>query len=110
MELKVLRMLDNNSNVITYGSESVVIPYTSPLDNRLHRYFVDMVAALKDKEGNIKKMVKFKNKLRKMRQAGLEREGEFSVENIVYKDLRNRNLLKTLEDRLNYLIDKRYSF
>ncbi len=62
------------------------------------------------KEGNIKKMVKFKNKLRKMRQAGLEREGEFSVENIVYKDLRNRNLLKNLEDRLNYLIDKRYSF
>jgi hypothetical protein len=57
MELKVLRMLDNNSNIITYGSESVVIPYTSPLDNRLHRYFVDMVAALKDKEGNIKKLL-----------------------------------------------------
>ena len=54
-------------------------------------------------------MIKFKEKLRKMRQAGLNREGEFSVENIVYKELRNRNLLKKLDDRLNYLIDKRYS-
>ena len=61
------------------------------------------------KEGNVKKMIKFKEKLRKMRQAGLNREGEFSVENIVYKELRNRNLLKKLDDRLNYLIDKRYS-
>jgi hypothetical protein len=57
MELKVLRMLDNNSNIITYGSESVIIPYTSPLDKRLHRYFVDMVATLKDKNGNIKKLL-----------------------------------------------------
>ncbi len=61
------------------------------------------------KEGNIKKMITFKEKLRKMRQAGLEREGEFSTENIVYKDLRNRKLLEKLDDRLNYLIDKRYS-
>lgn len=61
------------------------------------------------KEDNVKKMITFKDKLRKMRQAGLNREGEFSVENIVYKDLRNRNLLKKLDDRLNYLIDKRYS-
>lgn len=73
------------------------------------RFYRNMVKNLIT-EGNIKKIVEFKTKLRKMRQAGLEREGEFSVENIVYKDLRNRNLLKMLEDKLNYLIDKRYSF
>jgi len=54
-------------------------------------------------------MINFKEKLRKMRQAGLNREGEFSTENIVYKDLRNRNLLKNLDTLLNYLIDKRFS-
>lgn len=72
------------------------------------RFYKSLVKRL-IKEGNVKKMVKFKEKLRKMRQSGLNREGEFSVENIVYKELRNRDLLKKLDDRLNYLIDKRYS-
>lgn len=72
------------------------------------RFYKNLVKRL-IKEGNVKKMVKFKEKLRKMRQSGLNREGEFSVENIVYKELRNRDLLKKLDARLNYLIDKRYS-
>lgn len=57
LELKCFRWMDNNINVITWGSESVVIPYQSPLDGRLHRYFVDIVALLKDKEGNLKKLL-----------------------------------------------------
>jgi hypothetical protein len=72
------------------------------------RYYRKLIKRL-IKEGNIKKMINFKEKIRKMRQTGLQREGEFSVENIVYKDLRNRNLLDKLDDHLNYLIDKRYS-
>lgn len=60
-------------------------------------------------EGNIKKIIHFKEKIKKMRRSGLNREGEFSIENIVYKDLRNRNLLEKLDDRLNHLIDRRYS-
>jgi hypothetical protein len=57
MELSAMRMLDNNPNVITWGSESVIIPYKSPLDNKLHRYFVDMVAAIKQKDGSIRKVL-----------------------------------------------------
>ena len=57
LELKVMRWFDNNPNIITWGSESIVVPYQSPLDGRIHRYFVDLVAALKDKEGNIKKLL-----------------------------------------------------
>lgn len=72
------------------------------------RYYRKLIKRL-IKEGNIKKMISFKDKIRKMRQTGLQREGEFSVENIVYKDLRNRNLLDKLDSHLNYLIDKRYS-
>ena len=40
-ELKFFKWCDNNPNVLAWNSESVVIPYTSPLDNRIHRYFVD---------------------------------------------------------------------
>jgi hypothetical protein len=57
LELKSFRYLDNNPNVITWGSESIVIPYQSPVDGKIHRYFVDLVAALKSKDGTIKKLL-----------------------------------------------------
>jgi hypothetical protein len=57
MELKAFRYLDNNPNVLSWSSESVVIPYTSPVDNRMHRYFVDLVAKLQTKDGVIKKLL-----------------------------------------------------
>lgn len=33
--------LDTNSNVVGWSSEEIVIPYVSPIDNRVHRYFPD---------------------------------------------------------------------
>jgi hypothetical protein len=57
LELKCFRWMDNNSNILTWGSESVIIPYTSPLDGKIHRYFVDIVSLLKDKDGNLKKLL-----------------------------------------------------
>jgi len=38
------------------------------------------------------------DKLRKMRQAGLDAGGEFSVENLAYKTIRNMGLIKALHD------------
>jgi len=40
-ELKFFKWCDINSRVIEWGSENYVIPYISPLDGKLHRYFVD---------------------------------------------------------------------
>jgi hypothetical protein len=57
LELKVMRWFDSNPNIVTWGSESVIIPYISPLDERLHRYFVDFVAVLKEANGNFKKFI-----------------------------------------------------
>lgn len=51
LELSSFRYLDNNSNVISWGSESVVIDYISPKDGKPHKYFVDLVARLKRKDG-----------------------------------------------------------
>ena len=54
-------MLDFNSNVKKWGSESVVIPYISPIDNKPHRYFIDFVILLKDKnDKDIKLLVEIK--------------------------------------------------
>ena len=61
LELKVFKMLDFNSNVKKWGSESVVIPYISPIDNKPHRYFIDFVILLKDKnDKDIKLLVEIK--------------------------------------------------
>lgn len=57
LELKTFRYLDNNVNILTWGSESVVIPYQSPKDGRVHKYFVDIVASLKDRTGKIQKLL-----------------------------------------------------
>jgi hypothetical protein len=57
LELKAFRYLDNNPNVLSWGSESVVIPYESPADGKIHRYFVDLVAKLHSKDGTIKNLL-----------------------------------------------------
>ena len=44
---------DNNENVIEWGSEEVVIPYKSPLDKRIHRYFPDFFIKYKNSSGKI---------------------------------------------------------
>lgn len=55
-ELRFLKYLDETESVIEYGSEEIVIPYFSPIDNfqKLHRYYVDFYVKLRDKSGEIK--------------------------------------------------------
>lgn len=40
-ELKVMMNLDHDKDVIKWSSEEVVIPYRSPEDGNVHRYFMD---------------------------------------------------------------------
>lgn len=54
-ELKFMRWCDINSSVLEWGSETIVIPYKSPVDNKIHRYFVDFYVKIKNKENKITK-------------------------------------------------------
>ena len=56
-EISIARILDNNPNILSWGSESVVIPYQNPLTGRVSRYFVDFNMTMRDKEGNLKKFL-----------------------------------------------------
>ena len=40
-ELKFMKYLDRQPEVLRWSSEEIIIPYRSPIDNRLHRYFPD---------------------------------------------------------------------
>jgi len=60
-ELKFMKWCDTNSSVIEWGSETVVIPYKSPVDRKIHRYFVDFYVKLVTKDGStVKYLVEIK--------------------------------------------------
>lgn len=40
-ELKLMMFLDKNVNVLEWASEEFFIPYKSPIDGKVHRYFPD---------------------------------------------------------------------
>jgi len=46
---------DSTDAVLEWGSEVAVIPYVSPVDNKVHRYFVDFYMKIEDRNGNIEK-------------------------------------------------------
>ena len=52
-----MKYCDKNDNIIEWGSEEVIIPYNSPIDNRIHRYFPDFYIKVKDISGRPKKYI-----------------------------------------------------
>lgn len=56
-ELAFLKWLDTNQAVLRWGSEELAIPYVSPLDGRIHRYFPDMIMMYIDNSGQVKKEI-----------------------------------------------------
>jgi hypothetical protein len=52
-EIKVIRYLDENPNIIWWGSEELPIPYISPIDKRKHRYFPDFIAKIRKSDGKV---------------------------------------------------------
>ena len=54
-ELKFMKWCDTNPSVLEWGSETMIIPYKSPVDSKVHRYFVDFYIRVKDRNGVITK-------------------------------------------------------
>jgi hypothetical protein len=56
-ERRVMSYLDEQSSILEWSSEEIVIPYVSPIDSRYHRYFVDFFVKAKTRDGKIKTML-----------------------------------------------------
>ena len=56
-ERKFMVYCDQSDNIIEWGSEEVIIPYVSPLDGRIHRYFPDFLIKVKERGGTTKTYV-----------------------------------------------------
>lgn len=53
-ELRVCKWFDNHPSVLFWNSESLIVNYMSPVDSKMHRYYVDFVAKMKRRDGSIK--------------------------------------------------------
>jgi hypothetical protein len=62
-ERKFCVYCDLNENVLEWQSEEKCVPYRSPIDNRIHRYFPDFLIKVKEPDGSIKNyMIEIKPK------------------------------------------------
>ena len=56
-ELKLMIHLDQHPDVIQWSSEEFCIPYRSPIDGKIHRYFPDFFVKKRSPEGVIESLV-----------------------------------------------------
>lgn len=56
-ERRFMVYCDTNPAILEWGSEELIIPYKSPLDSKIHRYFPDFYIKYKDKEGKLRKLI-----------------------------------------------------
>ena len=56
-ERKFMVYCDKNDSILEWASEEIAIPYRSPIDNRVHRYFPDFYMKVKEFNGKIKRYV-----------------------------------------------------
>ena len=56
-ERKLMVYCDMNDKILEWGSEEIIIPYISPWDNKMHRYFPDFYMKVKQVDGSIKRFI-----------------------------------------------------
>ena len=56
-ERKFCQWCDMNNSIISWASEEFSIPYVSPVDNRVHRYYPDYLIKVKESTGKVKTYV-----------------------------------------------------
>lgn len=52
-----MKYLDDHPDVIKWSSEEICIPYRSPLDNKIHRYFPDFIVKKKNHTGTVETLM-----------------------------------------------------
>ena len=52
-ERRFMIYCDNNPAILEWGSEELIIPYLSPVDKKIHRYFPDFYIKYMDKKGKV---------------------------------------------------------
>ena len=106
-ELKFMRYCDSNQNILEWGSEEFCLPYKSPLDNRIHRYFPDFYIKVRESTGIIKKMI---IEVKPKRQCMEPKKTKIKTRGYIYEVreyVKNQAKWKAAEE---YCIDRGFEF
>jgi hypothetical protein len=105
-ELKFFRWADDNPNVVEWASEAVIIPYVSPIDHKVHRYYTDGVVAIR--ENNIIK--KYIIEIKPRSQTVLPVKGRKRMSTMVYETVRYAQNQAKWEAAKKYAAKHGYEF
>ncbi len=56
-ERKYMIYCDSTPSILEWGSEEIAIPYKSPIDRRVHRYYPDFYIKVLEKGGRVSKYI-----------------------------------------------------
>lgn len=76
----------------------------SQVNIKAQQLISDIKNSIRDQD--IEEMSRLKDKIKDMRQSGLETAGEYSIENLVFKILRNQGYIEKLLNAINHNYDK----
>jgi len=106
-ERRFMVYCDNNSKIIEWGSEEIIIPYKSPLDKKTHRYFPDFYVKYINKD---KQVVREVIEVKPKKQLSPPKEPKRKTQryiNEVATYIKNQAKFKAAEE---YCKDRRYGF
>ena len=106
-ERKFMVYCDKNDKILEWGSEEIALPYRSPVDNRIHRYFPDFFIKYKDTSGKIKSSL---IEIKPMRQCSPPPKPKRQTKkylNEAYEYAKNQAKWRAAQD---YCADRRWEF
>ena len=91
--------------------KQIEVNYDDPyLLKKINHYKHIMDQFMNSKCDDVIKMKKFKAKFKSMRQAAIDHGGEFSLENLIFKELRNRGYLDKFTDYIHNIEDHQLTY
>lgn len=98
---------DLNENILEWGSEEIVIPYRSPLDSRVHRYFPDFYIKVREKNGSVQRYIIEIKPKRQCKEPKVRKEKTKKYIYEVTEYAKNQAKWKAAED---YCEDRKWQF
>ena len=106
-ERKFMVYCDLNENILEWGSEEIVIPYRSPLDSRVHRYFPDFYIKVREKNGSVQRYIIEIKPKRQCKEPKVQKEKTKKYIYEVTEYAKNQAKWKAAED---YCEDRKWQF
>ena len=106
-ERTFMKYCDTNENILEWFSEEIAVPYRSPIDNKIHRYFPDFYIKVKESNGSIKKyIIEIKPKKQTIEPIPQKRKTKGYIYE-VYEYVKNQAKWKAAEE---FCTDRGYEF